>query len=83
MPLAFNPVAVVQSSVAGKYKFFVISSNSTSSFALDDIADDPGTSQVFLNGLKQRHGTDYNINGSVLNWLGSSFRVNWLLEIYY
>lgn len=31
----------------------------------------PQLSKLFLNGVKAKFGTDYNINSSVLNWLSS------------
>lgn len=40
-------------------------------FQLSNVPIQPDKSLLFVNGVKAFFGVDYNINGSILNWLSS------------
>lgn len=61
-----------------------ISSNGQTAFNLAHISTAPHLSQVALNGVIQRLGSDYIINSSVLTWVSSiPVATSDFLTIYY
>ncbi|MBW4666475.1 MAG: hypothetical protein KME60_03265 [Cyanomargarita calcarea GSE-NOS-MK-12-04C] len=53
-------------------------------FTLTNPVTSPEKSQIFLNGLKQQFGTDYNIDANLINWIAEiSLSPEYLLEVYY
>lgn len=63
-----------------------ISTNGQTVFALANFVPLPDKSLLFLNGLQQNYGIDYNINNSIpqLNWLGNVILLTtFTLVIYY
>jgi hypothetical protein len=73
----------VGSITSSNYQDFITTANQTV-FALPITPSAPSKTRVYLNGLKQKFGLDYNINASILNWISSqSLQNNYYLEIYY
>lgn len=67
------------------YQNFIINSNNEILFTLTNIPQFPNKSKVYLNGLKQQFGIDYNINLLILNWISNNtvLKANYILEVYY
>lgn len=62
-----------------------IISNNQTSFVLSKTVTIIESTQVFLNGIKQIYGIDYNIDSAIstLFWLGIALELTDYLEIYY
>jgi hypothetical protein len=66
-------------------ELLTITSNNQTTFLLSNTVEIVDKSQLFLNGVKQVYGVDYNIDNSIttLFWFGISLELNDYLEIYY
>lgn len=64
------------------YQVFIPTNNQIT-FNLSDIPIAPSRSRVYLNGLKQRFGVDYNINSNLLNWFDIPLISSYILEVYF
>ena len=62
-----------------------ITSNGQTVFALTALPENVNTSKLYINGARQKFGTDYTIAGTVLTWLNTNFtlKTSDVLEVYY
>lgn len=76
----------------GTYNFIQVGFNNyeqlnpaeSTAFQLANVPVQPDKSLLFVNGVKAKFGTDYNVDGSILNWLSNlPFEPSDQVDFYY
>lgn len=76
-------IVIQQSGSGGIYQLLTFAPSN--SYTLTAAPSNPANVRLYINGLKARHSVDFNINGTILNYVGTDFalKATDLIEVYY